>query len=317
MTPPPVDLLTDAIDELYAIDAEDFMARRKALTAAARTAGDREAARAITALRKPTRSAYAINRLIRADRSAGTELTTLAAELRRGERSVDAQVLRELADRRRGLVNDLTDRAFAVIGEEGTAGLREEVANTFRAGLVDTEVTNQIKAGCLLRSVEWDGFGFASRPGLSVVRPAGAAAAGTSSGRIVETDAREDGGDEDTAGDQGPDGAVEPTPDGAEQTAARQARRRAAEKAEAAELQRRLAQLQAIAAAEQTLEDAEETLADTARAAADSRREVEDLRDRLVDAQQVLAQAEAAASRASADHREAVRALKRARMDVT
>ncbi|RIJ71172.1 hypothetical protein D1871_15250 [Nakamurella silvestris] len=301
MSPP--SLLAAAIDELYGIDAADFMARRKALAVAARAAGDKDAARDITALRKPTKSAYAVNRLIRADPAAGVELSGLADELRRGERSVDANLLRRLADRRREVVNGLTDRAFITIDEPNpTAGLREEVADTFRAGLVDADVAAQIRQGCLLRSVEWDGFGFSSRPGLSVVRPEdpGPSVSGSPVEELVEPAA-------------GPAGAAE-SAGSAGAAAEDQARRREADRREAEELRRRLAQLQAIAAAEEVLEAAETNLADAARVVADNRHEVAELKEQLRDAQESLTLAEREAGTAEAAHRAAVRALERARI---
>ena len=63
----PDDPLAVALDELYGADPDAFLARRTELTKQARTAGDATAAKRIGALRKPTRSAYAINRLARTD----------------------------------------------------------------------------------------------------------------------------------------------------------------------------------------------------------------------------------------------------------
>ncbi|MDT4939891.1 MAG: hypothetical protein QOG80_3562, partial [Pseudonocardiales bacterium] len=57
--------LESATDELYGLDPDDFMARRHELASATRSAGDAAAAKQIGALRKPTRSAYAVNLLVR------------------------------------------------------------------------------------------------------------------------------------------------------------------------------------------------------------------------------------------------------------
>ena len=61
------DLVRDAIAELYAGDPEVFVGRRRELAARARTAGDREAAKTIAGMGKPTRSAWIVNNLIHAD----------------------------------------------------------------------------------------------------------------------------------------------------------------------------------------------------------------------------------------------------------
>ena len=52
------DLLADAVARLYEADPDEFMPLRKDLAEAARTAGDKDAAKKITGLRKPTRSAW-------------------------------------------------------------------------------------------------------------------------------------------------------------------------------------------------------------------------------------------------------------------
>ncbi|MBO0806417.1 MAG: hypothetical protein J2P25_25490, partial [Nocardiopsaceae bacterium] len=75
----PSDRVTAAATELYGADPGAFTARRKELADEARAAGDRDAAKRITALRKPTRAAWAVNRLARADPGAPERLATLAS----------------------------------------------------------------------------------------------------------------------------------------------------------------------------------------------------------------------------------------------
>ena len=57
--------LDAAVDELYGLAPEEFLARRTALAATAKRAGDVGLARQITALRKPTVAAWAVNLLAR------------------------------------------------------------------------------------------------------------------------------------------------------------------------------------------------------------------------------------------------------------
>ena len=61
------DFVGEATAELYGSDPEGFTERRAALAAQARAAGDRPAAKEIAGLRKPTRPAWMINQLVRAD----------------------------------------------------------------------------------------------------------------------------------------------------------------------------------------------------------------------------------------------------------
>src|SRR4051794_41985373 len=55
----------DPIDALYAADLEDFVGARDALAKQLRADGDREGAAAVKKLPKPTRAAWAVNRLVR------------------------------------------------------------------------------------------------------------------------------------------------------------------------------------------------------------------------------------------------------------
>ncbi len=76
------DLLAEAEAELYEADPDGFTARRAELAAGARDAGEPAAAKQIAALRKPTRSAWVVNRLVRSDPEVRTRLGALAADLR-------------------------------------------------------------------------------------------------------------------------------------------------------------------------------------------------------------------------------------------
>ena len=60
------DPLGDAVAELYSSDPDEFVARRTALVARAREAGQTPVAKQIAGLRKPTRSAWIVNQLVRA-----------------------------------------------------------------------------------------------------------------------------------------------------------------------------------------------------------------------------------------------------------
>ena len=95
------DALQAAADELYSVDPDDFMQRRAELSAEVKKSGDAATAKKIGALRKPTRSAYTVNRLARDDPDAVAELLDLGSQLRDAEKSVDAKQIRELTGRRR------------------------------------------------------------------------------------------------------------------------------------------------------------------------------------------------------------------------
>ena len=168
------DLVSDAIAELYAGDPEDFIKRRRDLAAQARSAGDREAAKTIAGLGKPTRSAWVVNRLVHADPSVTASLAELGGRLRSGEAALDGASIRELSRERRELVDGLVRRALEEAGQRSASvALRDEVTDTFNAALADPEVGEQVAAGTLQKAVHWAGFG----PGIGSAISSGPARA--------------------------------------------------------------------------------------------------------------------------------------------
>ena len=127
------DLLAEAEAELYADDPDGFTARRGELAERARDAGEPAVAKKITALRKPTRSAWVVNRLVRTDPGVRSRLDDLAADLR--EASGGGR-LRELTAARAKLVDELTRTALEGVAAP-PAALREEVTATFDAAIAD------------------------------------------------------------------------------------------------------------------------------------------------------------------------------------
>jgi hypothetical protein len=156
--------VSNAVAELYTGPPEEFTERRKALAAAARAAGDRDAARQIAALRKPTRAAWVVNRLAHAEPGTQASLADLAAGLRAAEQAKDGSRLRELTVRRRALLDSLAVHALSLAGlGDPPPGLREEVTATLAAALADPEVAASLAAGTLTRAATWSGFGLASQ----------------------------------------------------------------------------------------------------------------------------------------------------------
>ncbi len=184
------DLVSQAIADLYSGDLDSFIQRRRDLAAQARSAGDRAAAKTIAGLGKPTRSAWAVNKLVHADPSVPGRLAELGDRLRAGEAALDGASIRELSRARRELIDALTKRALAETGQSSqSAGMREEITDTFSAALADSEIAEEVAAGRLLRAAHWAGFG----PGIGTAIGTGPAPAAAPKGRT-------DGGQ---AGDQG------------------------------------------------------------------------------------------------------------------
>jgi hypothetical protein len=153
-------LLNEAVAQLYASDLDAFTELRGVLAARARAAGDASVAKTIAGLRKPTRSAWVINQLVRADPSVASRLAALGDELRTAEAALDGARIRELSLARRQLTSNLVRDALAMSGPDPPpAALREEVTATLGAALADPQVAEQLAAGTLLRAAHRAGFG--------------------------------------------------------------------------------------------------------------------------------------------------------------
>ena len=162
-----------AIDELFVAPPEAFTESRNALANRLKDEGDGEAARRVGALRKPVRSAWAVNRLVHEDRSAVEELLKVGEQLRLAQRRAlsggDADQLRQRSEERRKLVTALTRRAARALGQEPTPAAIEEIASTFEAASADEEAAaRQVLEGRLSKPFPRPA-GFGDVVGLKVV----------------------------------------------------------------------------------------------------------------------------------------------------
>lgn len=269
----------EAAAELYAGDPAVFIRRRGELAAQARASGDAAAAKEITGLRKPTRSAWVVNLLVRADPDVPSRLAALGTALREAGSSLDGRTLRELSRQRRELIATLTRQALA--GQrDAPVSLQEEVSATLSAAVGDPGVAADLAAGALVRPAERSGFGLPGPgpPAASPPRP-------------------------------GRDRAARPGAAQAEQRD-QERRRQAAAAAEQRDQERGR---QAATAAEQAVREAEQAAA-AARGAEQARADaVERLEHQLEQARDALAAARRASRAAAGALRGARRALDRLR----
>jgi chemotaxis protein histidine kinase CheA len=322
------DLLDEAITELYTADPESFTARRGALVAQAREAGDAAVAKKIAGLRKPTRSAWLINQLVRNDPSVPGRLAELGDELRTAQAALDGPKIRELSAARRRLIEDLARQAFQLAGQDAPpATMREDLTATFGAALADPAVTEQLAAGTLLRAAHRADFS-PGGPGLTLVPPPGGRTAAAPATRAAPAAA--------PARRATPASKTAPPAAPRSITSARSARRAAAD-AEAAAREAAAAQAaaseeaarqaaeraaaerrQALAEAQQALADATQDV-DQATAAEQTERDhvrelqqqLAEIRHQLADAQQRLADARARTRLAEGARHKARRAVER------
>lgn len=148
----------DPLDTLYAGRPEDFTALRTTLAAEAKKRGDADAAKRITAARKPTAAAHAVNVLVLAEPKTRDRLTALGERLRAAHAEMDGERIRELTGEQRRLIDALARAAFEESGVANPSGaLRDDVTATLQAAVADPEVAARL--GRLDKAERWSGFG--------------------------------------------------------------------------------------------------------------------------------------------------------------
>ncbi|MFI9010060.1 hypothetical protein ACIGNX_22795 [Actinosynnema sp. NPDC053489] len=155
----PIDRIAD---ELYALPPAEFVAARDAHARAAADRGDQALAKQVSALRKPTSSAWALNLLAREDPADLAEALALGDELRAAQEDLRGGALRRLGARRRAVLSALVRRVEVLASHAGRplgADAVQQVRTTLAAALADAVLGARIRAGRLVKPVEQSGFG--------------------------------------------------------------------------------------------------------------------------------------------------------------
>ncbi len=163
------------LDDLYGLPLDRFVPERGALVRALRSAGEREQAATVAALRKPSVAAWAVNQLVRTRPAEVEALLRAGDALREAQAGVlsggaDARDLRSAAERERGAVDDLVDTARGLLsssGQELSAATLERVADTLHAAALDDEARGQVSDGRLVRELRHVGLGAGLGGGLA------------------------------------------------------------------------------------------------------------------------------------------------------
>ena len=155
----------DGVDQLYELEPGQFVAARDRLARALKAAGDREAATAVKALRRPTLVAWALNQVARARAEEMAELLDAGAAVGRAQAQVmsggASAELRAATRRRRELASTLARAAADLAG----AAHHDEAVATLDAASFDPEVAERLRRGRLTREVPPpSGFGIGVMP---------------------------------------------------------------------------------------------------------------------------------------------------------
>jgi hypothetical protein len=266
--------MADELGELYEVKPEEFTALRTKLATAAKQRGDADAAKRISAARRPTTAAWVVNRLALRNDDVSRRLTDLGQGLREAHAAMDGERIRELSAEQRRLVDDLAKDAFEEAElTDPPAALRDDVTGTLQAAIADPDVTKRL--GWLTKAEKWSGFG-------------------------------EFG---DTAMVFTPTRREKPNPEAKKGPAKDKPRE---DKDEAARREREQARA-ALAAAEHAKAEADEALAELQSDLATARLRHQDARRRLQDAERALAAAEDAYEKAKQASRDAAAVVKEAK----
>jgi hypothetical protein len=148
--------------ELYLVPPAGFVAARDELVRQSHAAGNRELARELRSLRRPTLSAWLVNLLARHERAPMERLLAVGRELRDAQTRLDTAQLRRLAGQRQQMIADLLDRGRRRAAEAGiqpSEGALSEVEATLKAALVDLAASSTVLSGRLVRPMSHSGFG--------------------------------------------------------------------------------------------------------------------------------------------------------------
>ncbi|WP_392507656.1 hypothetical protein ACF3NT_12080 [Naumannella halotolerans] len=151
--------LATVIDQVYAVPLEEFTGLRDDLAKQARSSGDRELAKTIKSLRKPTTSAWLVNRWSRANREDVDQLLELAELLAQAHRTLSADDLRTLSRQRTRLINSLTRAVAASSPGTVSAATGNEVGQILTGALTDQALAQRLRTGTVTQAVAASGFG--------------------------------------------------------------------------------------------------------------------------------------------------------------
>src|SRR5215212_965622 len=165
------DLVEEVASELYGLRPGEFTPARNEEAKRLRSDGEREAAEAVRALRKPTVAAWALNQLARRRGKDLERLLKAADELRAAQQELlaggDRSALHKAAASERELVAKLSADATTLASEAGErgGGLQEKVAETLHAAALDEATAEELRAGRMVREREAiGGFGAPGGP---------------------------------------------------------------------------------------------------------------------------------------------------------
>ena len=159
--------MADALDEVYVGDFEGFVARRDALAKQLKADGDEDAAAGVKALKKPSRTAWAVNQFAAHGKKLRTELLKAGTALREAQEGLvsgdgDREALLKARDRERAAVGSALEAITALAADAGpelNTAATDRVRQTLHAIALDDDVREQFESARLTTDHEASGLG--------------------------------------------------------------------------------------------------------------------------------------------------------------
>jgi hypothetical protein len=154
--------LDDVRLTLYSGSRATFVERRKELAGAARSGGDRDEAKLIGEMRKPTAAAHIVNLLAQADDSSLQELVELGANIRSAMAKGDDSEMRSLLQGRAAAIAKTVAQARTIAranGESVSGAVSDQIVQTLRAAMASDEAAAAVRGGTLTDALDEPGFG--------------------------------------------------------------------------------------------------------------------------------------------------------------
>jgi chromosome segregation ATPase len=146
--------------ELYSSPLAEFVRARTAAVSEAREQGDKDLAREIGKLPKPSTGAWLANLLVVERRDDLEDIVALGKELREAEENLDPQELRQLGRTRQKLIASVSRSAADLgvkAGSKPSAAAVHELEQTLHAALADEGAANAVLTGVLVRGLTSNG----------------------------------------------------------------------------------------------------------------------------------------------------------------
>lgn len=155
------DLATSA-QELYGLAPDQFTAARNARVKQAKAEGERDLAKKLGSLTKPSAAAWVVNMLMRRKPDLMDQMLTLGGSLRQASLDLDSDEVRELSEQRRQLAEAVCKQGSelaAELGHPASPATSDQVYETLHAAMIDADAAAATRTGLLTRSLRASGLG--------------------------------------------------------------------------------------------------------------------------------------------------------------